>query len=35
MTKYPKKVYFEKVLAKKVVNHFGMQSNPLSLIEES
>ena len=35
MTKYAKKTYFWKVTAKKVVNHFGMQSNPFSLIEES
>ena len=35
MTKYTKKSHFGKVTTKKVVNHFGTQLNPLSLIEES
>ena len=35
MTRYAKKMYFQKLVARKVVNHFGMQSNPFSLIEES
>ena len=34
MTKNAKEVYFPKVTAKKVVNHFGMQSNPFSLMKE-
>ena len=34
MTKNAKEVYFPKVTAKKVVNHFGMQSNPFSLMNE-
>ena len=34
MTKYAKEAHFRKP-QKKVVNHFGMQSNPSSLIEES
>ena len=33
--KYAKKMYFQKVTAKKVVNHFVMQSNPFLLIEVS
>ena len=35
MTKYAKKAYFQKVTAKKVVNHFGIHSNPFSLTEKS
>ena len=35
MTKYAKKAFFRKVTAKKVINYFGIQSNPFSLIEES
>ena len=34
IAKYAKKAYFRKVAAKKVVNHFEMQSNPSSLREE-
>ena len=34
-TKYAKKAYFRKVTAKKVVTHFGTQSNPFLLIKES
>ena len=33
--KYAKKAYFRKVTAKKVVTHFGTQSNPFLLIKES
>ena len=35
MNEYAKKTYFRKVTAKKVVNHFGIQSNPFSLTKES
>ena len=34
MIKNAKKAYFRKVTAKKTVNHFVMQSNPFSLIQE-
>ena len=34
MTKNAKELCFPKVTAKKVVNHFGMQSNPFSLMKE-
>ena len=34
MTKNAKEVYFPKVTAKKLVNIFGMQSNPFSLMKE-
>ena len=35
MNEYAKKNVFSKSNSKKVVNHFGIQSNPFSLIKES